>query len=245
MPEPERPADVPVPPLPAAQMLAPAFRRFFWRTYDNLGLLVPANLIWIAFLIPVVTAPAATAALFHLARMIARHEPVGIRDFFSGFRIHFVPALKLGAFDLVAAAVIWVNIDFYSRLGGAASIPGMVLAGLFIWAGVFVLLMHAHLYPLLVDGERSLKALLRKAALLTLDNMAFTIGLTVQAALVTVICVLTGAFAFLVMSSALAVLLTSGHHELIKRYLPPEDEEPPETRGLRDLWRPWETREPR
>jgi len=231
---------------PAGQMLAPAFRRFFWRTYDNLGLLVPANLLWIALLIPVVTAPAATAALFHLARMIARREPVGIRDFFSGFRIHFLPALKLGAFDLAIATVIWVNIDFYSRLGGPASIPGVVLAGLFIWAGVFVLLMHAHLYPLLVEGERSLKGLLRKSALLTLDNMAFTIGLTVQALLVIVICVLTGAFAFLVMSSAVAVLLISAYQELLRRYLPPDpaQEEPPETRGFRDLWRPWETREP-
>lgn len=226
----------------AADILRPTFKRFLWNSYDHIGLLVAANLLWLLLCLPVVTAPAATAGLFHLARGIADHEPVGIRNFFQGFRGHFLPALKAGCFTLGVAAVLWVNVDFYSHLGGRASIPGMLLAAAMIWLGGFVLLMHAHILPLIVAGERSLRAVLRKSALLTLDNPGFTIGITVQAVSVAALCVLTGAGAVLGLGSFLSVLLTTGHRELLKKYSPDAEaaREPEETRTLRDALRPWE-----
>lgn len=228
----------------AADLLRPAFKRAIWNTYDHIGLLVLANLTWLALCLPVVTAPAATAGLFHLANRISRGEEVALRDIFVGFRLHFVPALKVGVFDLAALLILWVNVDFYSHLGGPVSIPGMVLAGAMIWLGVFVLLMHAHIYPLLVDGETSFKQLLRKSALLTLDNLLFTVGITVQALSLSVLCVVTGAGLVLINGSVVAVLLVAGHQELRRKYHSWEPAPDPETRSWRDLWRPWESGKP-
>ena len=56
----------------AANLLRPAFKGAIWSTYDHIGLLVLANLLWVVLCLPVVTAPAATAGLFHLARQITR-----------------------------------------------------------------------------------------------------------------------------------------------------------------------------
>jgi uncharacterized membrane protein YesL len=234
-------------PLRAADILRPTFKRFLWNSYDHIGLLVVANLVWLALCLPVITAPAATAGLFHLARRIADHEPASLRDFFEGLREHFFPALRAGALTLAVAIVLWVNIDFYSHLGGRATLPGMLLAALMIWVGAFVLLMHAHVFPLIVGGERSTRAVVRKSALLTLDNPGFTIGITVQALSVTALCVITCAGLVLALGSLLAVLLTTGHRELLKKYFPESDaaREPEETRTLRDAVRPWEGPRPR
>ena len=240
-PSSEQSADRPPRRIRAADLLRPAFKRSIWNTYDHIGLLVLANLVWLALCLPVVTAPAATAGLFHLAARISRGEKVVVRNIFEGFRTHFMPALKLGLFDLVALLVLWVNVDFYSHLGGPVSIPGMVLAGAMIWLGVFVLLMHAHLYPLLVDGESSFRQLIRKSALLTLDNLLYTVGITLQALSLTVLCVITGAGLVLINGSVVAVLLVAGHQELRRKYHSWEEGPDPETRSWRDLWRPWES----
>jgi uncharacterized membrane protein YesL len=232
--------------IAAAEILRPTFRRFLWNSYDHIALLTLANLLWLALCLPVITAPAATAGLFHLARKIADHEAVAIRDFFEGFREHFFPALRAGALMLAVAVILWVNVDFYSHLGGRAAIPGMLLAAVMIWIAAFVILIHAHLFPLIVEGEGRTGAALRKSALLTLDNPGFTIGITVQALSVGALCVLTGAGLVLALGSLHAVLLATGHRELLKKYFPDSDaaQEPPETRTLRDAVRPWEGPKP-
>jgi uncharacterized membrane protein YesL len=230
----------------AADLLRPAFRHAIWNTYDHLGLLVLANFLWLALCVPVVTAPAATAGLFHLARLLTFGEEAGPRDLLRGFRRYFFPALKLGLLDLVAFVLLWINIDFYSHLRSIAALPGFILAAALIWAGVFYLLMHAHLVPLLVGGEPSFGQLLRKSALLTLDNMAFTVGITVQALSLTALCVITGAGLLLINGSLVAALLESGHAELLRKYSesPADDWPEPETRTFRDLWRPWDSQRP-
>ena len=231
----------------AADILRPTFRRFVWNAYDHLGLLVLANLIWVALCLPVVTAPAATAALFHLGRRIADGEGAAVSDYFAGFKQHFAPSLKAAAFTLTATAVVWVNVDFYSRLGGRAAVPGMLLAAVILWVGAFAALMHVHLLPLIVQGERSLRTALRKSALLVLDNLAFTVGIAVQTLSVAILCVLTGAGLVLALGSFLALLLATGHRELLKKYSPdaPEASEPEETRTFRDLLKPWASTGPR
>jgi uncharacterized membrane protein YesL len=234
-------------PVRAADILRPTFKRFLWNSYDHIGVLVIANLLWLALCLPIITAPAATAGLFHMARKVADHESLALSDFFQGFRQHFFPALRAGALMLAVAVILWVNVDFYSHLGGRAAIPGMVLASAMVWIGVFALLIHAHLFPLIVSGERGTRAALRKAALLTLDNPGFTIGITVQALSVSVLCLITGAGLVLALGSFLAVLLTTGHRELLKKYFPDSDaaREPAEARTLRDAIRPWEGPKPR
>ena len=230
----------------AADLLRPAFKRAVWSTYDHIGLLVLTNLLWVVLCLPVVTAPAATAGLFHVSRELARGKDASLRDFFVGFRLRFFPALKVGLVDLAALLVLWVNVDFYSRLRGGAAIPGMILAAAMVWVATFYLLMHAHLYPLLAGGESSLRQLLRKSALLTLDNLPYTICVTLQALSLSVLCVLTGAGLVLINGSAVAVLLTTGHRELLRKYSadPEKSPELPETRTLRYIWRPWESGRP-
>jgi uncharacterized membrane protein YesL len=226
----------------AAELLRPAFRRAMWSTYDHIGLLVLANLLWLLLTLPVVTAPAAAAGLFSLCAELAEESEPRLSSFFRGFRRWFRPAFKLGLVEAAATVVLWVNIDFYSHLRGGASVPGLILSAVMVWLAAFFLLMHVHLFPLLVGGETRLRTLLRKAALLTLDNLAFTAGIAAQSLALSVLCLVTGAGLVLVIGSAVAMLLTSGHGELLRKYSDDPDLPPDalETRTFRDLWRPWD-----
>jgi len=222
-------------------LLARSFKRFFWLTYDHLGLMLLANLLWLALSIGVVTMPAATAGLVALARRVAAGEDASARDLLRGFREHFVPALKVGLFDLAVLLVLWVNIDFYSHLSGRAQIPGFALAAVLVWAAAFWVLMHIHIYAVLVDGERHLRPIVRNAALLTLDNPTFTIGAALQSFMLIMLSILTGVGVIGIMSSLLSLLHATGHRELLRKYRDGIPEDAPENRTWRHLWRPWES----
>lgn len=230
-----------MPGLRTGDILGRTYRRFFWDTYDHLGILILANLMWLACSLPVVTMPAATAALFHIGRKIYDRERVSPGDFAIGFRLHFLPASKAGLFSAAAFLALWVNIDFYSHLRGRAEIPGLVFAAALMWVAAFLLLMHVHLFPVIVSGERSLIRALRTSALLTLDNIGVTAALLAQALAVAAICAATGVGVLLIVASALAVLLTTARYQLLRKYNPPGEprQEPEETRGWRDLFQPW------
>lgn len=230
----------------AADVLRPTFKRFFWHTYDHLGTLIVANVLWLIVCLGVVTAPAATAGLFYLARRVAAEEDARISDFWLGFRRDFLPSLKISAFTLAVAAVIWFNTDFYGHLRGGLAVGGTALATLLIWSAAFLLLMHAHLHALVAGGERSLRRLLKKSALLVLDNPGFSVGITLQALVLAAVCLITGVGLPLILASLHATLLATGHRELLKKYFPdsPEAQEAQETRTLRDLWRPWDSQKP-
>jgi hypothetical protein len=218
-----------------------AFKRFFWLLYDHIGLIILANLLWLVLSLGVVTAPAATAGLAVLAARIAAGENASLRDLLRGFREHFVPSLKVGLFDALVILVLWVNVDFYSHLSGRAALPGFLLAGLLVWGAAFWLLIHVHVYPLMIDGERGLRRLLRTSALLTLDNLSFTIGLALQSLMLVTLCVLTGVGLIVLLTSMLTLLHAAGHRELLRKYRDDVAPDAPETRTWRHLWRPWET----
>ncbi len=224
----------------ARRALADSFRRFFWLSYDHLGLLLLANLVWLGLSLGVVTAPAATAGLATLAARLAAGEDTSLRDLWAGFRRHFVPALKLGVFDAVAVIVLWVNVDFYSHLGGRASLPGFLLAGALLWVTAFWLLLHVHALPLLVAGERRLHRILRDAALLTLDNLRLSIGTALQAFMLSALALLTGIGVIAILVPLLSLLQATAHRQLLRKYRDDLPEDPPERRTWRHLWRPWE-----
>ena len=173
----------------AAALLVSTFKRAFWHLYDHLGTLIAANLLWLVLCAGIVTAPAATAGLFHLARRIAADEDARLGDFWTAFRRDFVPALEVGGFTAGLAALLWFNVDFYGALEGGLAFVGAALATLLIWAAVLLVLMHVHIHPLLASGDRSLQSLLRKSLLLVLDNPAFTLTVSITCIALAAVCV--------------------------------------------------------
>lgn len=152
--------------------------RVFWR---RMGLFLTANLLWLAMSLLVVTWPAATAGLFHLARRVVEEELAAdprqavIADFWEGFRQHWRRATLLTLIDLAALAVIAVSLRFYGE-GTIAELGWLVgpitLVGL-AWAGA-----QLYLFPLLLHrDDRSPLAVAREAFLMAISYPLLTLTL--------------------------------------------------------------------
>ena len=139
--------------------------------------LVMLNILWLVCCIPVVTAGAATAALYHTVFQF--HDKVDdavLRPFFHGFRSNFKQATflllpLLGLLGLLGFDMVYL----ISRGKGTAMLFLLILAALLVMA------ILAHLFPLIARFEMDTKALLRTAfslAILHLPATLLVIALT-------------------------------------------------------------------
>ena len=219
------------------------YKKWFWNTYDYLGTLIVVNILWILCALPLVTLPIAMVGLFRVTNRIAAYEETGVRDFFIGTRQDIWRSLRLCSVISGALLLLAVNILFYLRLMALWPWTGAVLSGAVIWIGVFVGLLSLYCFPLLVQKETSTWQTIKNGVFLVLDNAGYSIGLfTVGVAIITV-SLISGVGILFVGIAALGVLYSTGLREIQRRYETSEEDDASdqeESRGWRDLYRPWE-----
>lgn len=116
--------------------------RDWWSEFLILGLL---NFLYLLLLIPVITAPPATYALFSQARSLARHEGVTVRDFFLDMQANFLRAWKLGLVTILGSVVVGFDVYYY----GAISAAYGPLAVVFLYAVVLWVQLIAYAWAML------------------------------------------------------------------------------------------------
>ena len=132
--------------------------------------LVMLNILWLICCIPVFTAGAATAALYHTVFLYhTKMDDAVLQPFFQAFKanfrqstmllIPFLAVLLLLAFDMV-----------YLVSHGA----GTAVLFLLILAAFFAMGMLVHLFPLVARFDMTIKALLRTAFSLTVLHLPAT-----------------------------------------------------------------------
>jgi len=152
------------------------FRRALSSLWENIYLLVIANVLWIMLNVLVVTGPPATAGLFVFTRRLARGEDADLHDFFEGFQRYFgrswLWAIVAGAgfFVLGGDVILTGNL---SSAGYIVFVQGFFLMLLFLWA---FLLLYA--FPLILEQEQpSLWLALRNALVMFAGNWSFSVAL--------------------------------------------------------------------
>jgi uncharacterized membrane protein YesL len=147
-------------------------------------LLMVLNVAWLALQVPVVTGPAATAAMYAVARQIAEGELVEARDAWRALRRLFWPALGWGALNLLIAAAVIVNFAVYGNS------PGLGWAALRLaWGAIAVLWFALNLFywPFwLAQHDRRLTITYRNALLLYLKAPGFGLTLMIVCAVLIV-----------------------------------------------------------
>lgn len=138
----------------------------------KLGDLVLLNVTWLLCCLPVVTAGAATTALFYAARKLAANEEYRIwHDFFRSFRANFRQAtvfwLGLLCALAVAGANLWIGLHTDSALGNVCRGVGGVLLAL--WLAV-----EGHAFPLLARYDYRLGRLTLDALRLAVTKLHIT-----------------------------------------------------------------------
>ncbi|GMA61093.1 DUF624 domain-containing protein [Alicyclobacillus fastidiosus] len=132
------------------------------------------NVLFLAFCIPVVTIPAATAGLFAVARKIVyEKEPFILREFMRGFRKNFKQSLIVGLVTLIVAVFLWM--DYRAT--------HLVLGGLLmcVWAvAMFIVLaIFVNVYPLMVHMHLTIKHILLNSVKISMIKPFLSISIVV------------------------------------------------------------------
>lgn len=208
--------------------LGRAWRRTFWNLYDNLGMLILANTIWLLPALTIVLKPAASMAMFYIAYLIVSDRPAGIKDFFIGFKKYFLKSTVI-SFTL---CIIWLlliyNIKFYLQHLG---ITGVILAGISFWLFIFITIGSIYIYPLLCRGKN-----IRYSYILVIDNFKTSLILSFYL----LILILFEIIVPILGTSILAIFMQNAFMEVERRYNSHLEPKEPRRR-FRELLRPWES----
>lgn len=178
--------------------------------FEEMFLLIVCNVIWVMAIVPVVTLPAATGALFCVTHKIAEGRGAALSDFRAGFRTYFRQSSLLGLVNGLVILIFVSNATFYGRYSGLA----FRLIQLFFWYVLILwLLGQLYVFPLLLEQEEpSLRLAIRNALVLLFRHPLFSLVIGLAALLIAGLSVVLVLPLMLLTTSTLALL---GSHAVL------------------------------
>jgi len=207
-----------------------------------------------------------SAALWQVAALWADYRTAPVKVFFPALRRHFGSALILWLCFSLTALLLSVNVYFYGAWLGGVPFLAALISGLMVWAYLAVALMGIYALALLAQQHNSVRSVLRNSFMLVLDNLFSSLVLALSVVIVLLFGLVSMAGFFFLAVSLTAVIANTWLRELLQQYRIREEgkaerERKPrswaevhaarertreaageETRGWRDLWKPWEER---
>jgi len=144
--------------------------------YYDLFVLIAVNIVWLLLCLLIIPIGPATAGLFYICNELAKGEPISFSLFRTGMKRYAGLSVKLAAVLIAISFLLFVNVSFYFDLNSSF---GQVLGFIFIYLIIFWAFLLNYPFALLVQMERpGVLKILRNAALLAMDNVRFTISLS-------------------------------------------------------------------
>ncbi|MCQ2437346.1 MAG: DUF624 domain-containing protein [Clostridia bacterium] len=144
------------------------FMEMLWREFFEL---LKLNLLFILTCIPVITIPAAMAAMHHITvTMVEDKNHFLWQDYWRIFKRDFVKATLGGLIYAVAIAIFVLSTYFYYNLM-AWHMLTVIFAGLSACLLILIVMSSMYFFPMLVRVELKLKPLLKNAVFMTFANI--------------------------------------------------------------------------
>lgn len=121
---------------------------WFQEASDNFSELIVINLLWLAFSLLVVTAPAALISLNYTTNLLAHGEAVSARTFLQGMRRHFGKGWLWFLLDATLIFLLSFNIKYY---GGLQASWAIWVQGLYIFLLVFWSILQFFVLPFYME----------------------------------------------------------------------------------------------
>jgi len=148
--------------------------------WDGFWVVWVSDLLWVAFCLPVVTAPLAFAGLYECAHGLSYGQSITWRTFFSGMKRHLGASYRWAAFNLFVLTVLVFYAWFFSPSKGTLSglrtglLGGVPLAVMVLWWAV-----NQFTFPLmLVQAKPSYMNALRNSLVIWLKWPGVSLGFT-------------------------------------------------------------------
>lgn len=131
------------------------------------------NLLWLLACIPVVTAPAATAALFAVVREWTKgRQPPIAPSFLRFMRENARRSLAVAAVGIVVGAILAADL----LLARAIEPGGIVLSGALLVVAMVALSAAAYAFPVMANYDAPWQTVVRNACLFALAYPLVTVG---------------------------------------------------------------------
>jgi uncharacterized membrane protein YesL len=199
-----------------------------------------------------------TAAAWWVTAQWAHYRAAPARALFSALRRYAGRALILWLFFSIAAFLLSVNAHFYRTLLRSTPLLSALAGGLMVWAYLFLVTMEIYAPALLVGEDLSIKKTLQRSLLLVLDNIRYTVVLGLLMSVIVFAGLISLAGLIFLSAGLLGIVANTGLRQILKKYESIHEGKQPrtwaevremqdraeeESRGWKDLWKPWEGRE--
>ncbi|MDI9441546.1 MAG: hypothetical protein QM392_05395 [Bacillota bacterium] len=215
----------------------------FKMSYEHLGKLALLNLVWftvgvgplmigaylpwesplvlfVAGMLSLITLGGAFPALHSMTNRIIDGEVINWRQFLPAFKKYVVRGTILLALRLFGFFVltfnIWVALNKPSTLY-------LILSGFWLWGIVYWYAMQQYVYPLLTRHDLGVLTVLKRAALLTLDNPLASVFVFVISVVINVLSVILTVPLTIFTAGFLAFLQNNFLLGLLEKYSEPEE----------------------
>jgi uncharacterized membrane protein YesL len=168
-----------------------------------------------------------TCAVWEMCRRLRDRQDAGGRAFFRAFGAYYKRAFVIGLADGFLFLVLAADLYFAFKTGNKFF---QFMGGIWIWFGVFLVLMQIYLFPLLVDGN-SVKKTFKKAALLVLDNLGNSLLILLETVAVLFLSLLLPPLLVLFFPVMVGFLHTEAYRIIMTKYDLEEDEDADQVAG--------------
>lgn len=193
--------------------------------FQGLGKLVDCvclSFLWLILCIPVVTAGAATTALYYTVNKVIRYNRGYLfREFMSAFKSNFKQSTLVWLILLLVYAIMGVDCYIMYRFAQAGAKYG-VLYIVFIVFMCFATMWATYLFPYMARFENTLKHVLKNAAFIALANLGKTLLMFLLLVLAVVAVYLLPPLVFF-MPVIYMLLINLIMEKIFKKYMKPED----------------------
>jgi uncharacterized membrane protein YesL len=169
--------------------------------------LIYVNVLWIACCLPIITLPAATAALYVVTQTMNERRDVSWREFIQAMKDHFFAGWRWVLVNALVGLILVSNIAFYIVLPVRIA-PYLAAA----WIGVVLawVTIQLYCYPvLLMQVERRVLWAVRNSVILILRHPLYAIPYVITVVFFVFVTWVTPYF-LVVITPALIAFLTNG-----------------------------------
>ena len=184
------------------------------------------NLLYILCCIPVISAGAATTAMYYVTLKMAKNEEGYItRSFFKSFKENFVQATLMWLAVLLVVFVLSIDL----RIAGSGSIPGTSVKNVVTVAvgvmAIIVSMILMYLFPLLAQFDNTVKNTVRNSFLISIRHLPYTVLMMILTVLPVALIWFFPALLLIVaiMFSATAYIKSGFLNRIFELYMPDKD----------------------
>ena len=189
------------------------------------------NLLYILCCLPVITAGAATTALFYVTLKMAKDEEGYItRSFFKSFKDNFIQATLIWVAFLVVFVIMFLDFRIANGQSMAEVLSDSVVSDVVIVAvlvmTIVILMTLTYVFPLLAQFDNTVVNTVKNAFLISIRHLPYTFLMLLIMAIPVALIWFSPALLLLVliMFSATAYINSKFYNRIFALYMPKEED---------------------